>query len=124
MITFTIPAAEVQPALDYHRIVECIEHVEGHSWSFGGGALGWTVAAWMEDAGGRPFSHAKIPHVSRAIAVRRLERLTPLMTRAGYSLTVRNIAQLWRSGLAGVTSGNPREPGYGIRVANLYFDRR
>lgn len=123
MITLTIPPAEVRATVDYRRLIDCIQEVEGHAWEDQCGALGWTWAAWHEDAQGLPYRFARSPEHARTVAERRLLRMSDLLTRLGWSPSVRNLAQVWRSGLSGVTRGRPVEPGYGRRVENLYYSK-
>lgn len=118
------PPAEIQSAIDYGRLLDCIAQVEGRPWNSLGGALGFTYAAWHEDSSGYPYSRAGVPAVARIVGLKRLTRMSRLLTKAGFAPSVQNLAQVWRSGLTGVVSGHPKEPGYGVRVSNLYYDHR
>ena len=109
-------AADVQPAINYPRLLRAIAAVEGHRWSDEGGAIAWTQRAWVEDCSW-PYAYAKNRELSMKIAEQRLERLRCYLR----TMNIATVANLWRYGLTATKQG--RVGNYGQRVANLYYDR-
>jgi hypothetical protein len=106
-------------------LVEAIEHAENTPWSYPGGGLQFTAAAWGEETK-LPYRYAKEKPHAKAIAVQRLERYARQLRARGIQPTPRLLGTVWNKGYTGALrihrDGTHCE--YGERVENLFHDLR
>lgn len=125
-LTITVPP--LVKVVDYDRLVDCIQAVEGNKWSADGGALGFTRKAWYEDSMGTPYFFACQEKPARTVAIRRLKRFSLWFEKHNYDPTPERLGQAWRHFLFAAVrrpkydKAPLKDADYGERVANLYDD--
>lgn len=112
--------------VDMVRLLDCLEMVENGNPKSLGGKLCWTWSAWDEDAGGLPFHHSYDSSMSRAIAMKRLVRLSVILQKNNIIPNAYGLACVWNLGLRGTIklAKSGAILNYAERVSNLYHDRQ
>lgn len=108
---------------DLARLVNAIEMVENTAWTYPGGGLQFTVAAWQEETK-MPYHYAKNKHYAKLYAAQRLERYARKLHVLGIQPTPCLLGSIWNRGFTGAMRlyREGQKCSYGERVENLFYD--
>jgi hypothetical protein len=127
----TIPDSKPEPkakavakaeTIDLHRLIRCLEEVEGGQWNWPGGKLCISRDTWYDAGSKKSYIHACDPTVAREVAARLLTIADGHLRKHDIEPTVKLLALRWKHGLEGMIRHKDDKSDYADRVANLYYD--
>ena len=116
-IVFIIPAPK---AVDMDRMCVAIEEKENGKWDSPGGRAQWTIEAWREELPLVPYRLASNKAQSRIAMKLRLARFAAMLTRAGVTVTVWQLASCWHYGFFGATHRSRTYQDFGELTEGIY----
>lgn len=119
----TQPKPKTQP-IDLHRLIRCLEEVEGGQWNWPGGKLRVSRAFWHDHS--LPiynYRQATDPAVAHEVVARGLTHYVAELTRLGHEPTVQMLARCYNMGWNGAMHDPKAKSEYAERVNNLYTDK-
>lgn len=104
-------------------LVQSIEMVENTPWTYPGGGLQFTTAAWREETK-LPYSDANQKPIARQMAMQRLERQARHLRALDIEPTPYLLGSIWNKGFTGALRlrRSGKKCSYGERVENLFYD--
>lgn len=119
----TTAVAKAQP-IDLHRLIRCLEEVEGGQWNWPGGKLRVSRAFWHDHS--LPlynYRQSTDPTIAREVVSRGLTHYIGELTRMGHEPTVQLLARCYNMGWNGAMHDPKAKSEYAERVNNLYTDK-
>ena len=114
--------AQMAQAIDLHRLIRCLEEIEGGQWNWPGGKLCISRDTWYDAGSKKSYIHACDPTVAREVAARLLTIADAYLRKHDIEPTVKLLALRWKHGLEGMIRHKDDKSDYADRVANLYYD--
>ena len=124
----TTAVAKAQPqmasAIDLHRLIRCLEEVEGGQWNWPGGKLRVSRAFWHDHSLPRyNYRQSTDPDIAREVVARGLTHYVGELTRMGHEPSVHLLARCYNMGWNGAMHDPKAKSEYAERVNNLYTDK-
>ena len=116
----TTAVTKAEP-VDLHRLIRCLEEVEGGQWNWPGGKLRISRAFW-HDHGKTGYIHACDPTKARETVARGLAKYVHDLAGSDVEPSVQLLARCYNMGWNGAMHDPKAKSDYAERVANLYFD--
>ena len=117
-------ALQKAPAIDLHRLIRCLEEVEGGQWNWPGGKLRVSRAFWDDHR--LPlynYRQATDPTIAREVVARGLTHYIGQLNHLGHEPTVWLLAKCYNRGWNGAMGHKDERSEYADRVVNLYNDK-
>lgn len=119
----TTAVAKAQP-IDLHRLIRCLEEVEGGQWNWPGGKLRVSRAFWHDHSLPRyNYRQSTDPDIAREVVARGLTHYIGELTRMGHEPSVHLLARCYNMGWNGAMHDPKAKSEYAERVNNLYTDK-
>ena len=116
------PKPEPKPeVVDLHRLIRCLEEIEGGQWNWPGGKLRISRAFW-HDHGKSSYIHACDPTKARETVARAFAKYLHDCEQFKIEPTVKYLARCYNLGWNGAVHDPKAKSDYADRVANLYYD--
>jgi len=113
--------AQMAQAIDLHRLIRCLEEIEGGQWNWPGGKLRISRAFWY-DHGKSSYIHACDPTKARETVARAFAKYLHDCEQFKIEPTVKFLARCYNLGWNGAAHDPEAKSDYADRVANLYYD--
>ena len=118
------PKAQMAQAIDLHRLIRCLEEVEGGQWNWPGGKLRVSRAFWHDHS--LPlynYRQSTDPTIAREVVARGLTHFVSELTHLGHEPSVHLLARCYNIGWNGAMHDVNAKSEYAERVNNLYLDK-